>query len=106
MAHQGFYAGQPPGLRNAVSRTAATASAQFTNPFDPLRLYRITGEQAFWYKWAVTGGSAAAGADDAVLVQATDTVFDSPPSATEVYLHVIRVSADGYVNVAEMQGRV
>lgn len=103
----GYYDGNPPGLRNAVSLDVDNASDHFAAAFDEKKLYAIQGDVPFWYKWAVVGGSVAVGAADAIFVPSGRIRYDSPPDGDKVYLHILRSGAvSGYVNVAVVAGPI
>jgi hypothetical protein len=78
------------------------ASAKFATALTHRKPYEITGDVDFWYKFAATGGAVVASEDGAVFVPAGAIRRDCPTDEAALFLHVIRASVDGNVNIAEV----
>ena len=91
-------------LRDARSRDATGTTSQFTAALVKDQKYRICGEVSFWYKFAATTGAVVAGEDDSIYVPAGVEMFDTPVDASKLFLHVIRSSVTGKVNIARVEG--
>jgi len=76
----------------------AVASAGFTNPMDPGKLYRFISSTNCWVRVTTSGGSAAADTTNNHFVAANQEVYLRNPDVSSVanaYVKVIRDTADG-----------